>query len=118
MIVKVNGKPCPCPSVCEFGWADISKSNAGRDQRGKMHTLKIARKVTMKLAWNGVSREKCAQVLALFNAETFKVEYYDPAKAKGTTTKTFYRGDVSAPVKWWYTGKEILESVSFDIIEV
>lgn len=33
------------------------------------------------------------------------------------TTKTFYVGDRSAPMKYWWHGKERFESLSFDIIE-
>jgi hypothetical protein len=114
----VNGSAVKCPSVFQWGKQDISEADSGRDQTGLMYKNKLAEKVTIGLAWNGVSDEAAHLILQAFADEYFNVTYYDPLLGYDTT-KEFYCGDMSAPVyRWWdETDGRYYENVTFNIIE-
>lgn len=112
---KVNGTDCPCPS--EFGWSlqDISAADSGRTQDGLMWKNRVGQKEKIQLAWHGIDTAKASQILQLFQPEYFTVTYRSPL-TNSIVTKTFYRGDASAPYYWW-VHDGLHESISFDIIE-
>lgn len=116
LIKSVDGVAIPCPSAFQLSVMDISAADSGRTQDTKMHKNRVGQKRQISLAWNGLTKEKTTQIVQMFQPEYFKVEYYDIYNGK-YETRTFYRGDVAMPVKWWYVGKQIIESLSFDIIE-
>ena len=115
-MIKVNGKNIKTPSVFHPSLQDISASDAGRTQDALMHKNRVAQKRKIQLAWNNVSPEDAHAILSAFSDEYFRVTYYDPWEGE-TTTRTFYSGDQSSPVKRWAIGNKLYEQVSFDIIE-
>lgn len=117
VLLKVNGVKLPDPSEFEWGLQDISASNSGRTQDTIMHKNRVGQKRTINLTWKGPTRAQCATILQAVNPETFTVEY--PDLMSGTQeTRTFYVGDRTAPFKVWWDGYEIMEKLSFKLIEV
>ena len=68
------------------------------------------------LRWIGKTQEETARILQAFDPEYISVRYPDK-KSGAYETRVFYTGDRTAPVKTWWAGKKIIESISFDIIE-
>ena len=105
----------PCPSSYEWKESDVSDSDAGRTEDGRMHKKMIATKVHIELAWQNVTTAIASSVLTAFTAsEYFNVNYLDP-KAGGFTTKEFYVGDRSVPS--YNVKKGLWSNVSFNIVE-
>ena len=109
------------PSSMEWGRARLSSEDSGRTQTGLMQMSTIADKVTINLSWLGCTHEEVHAILSQFTAsDFFTVTYCDPvacATASDRVTKTFYVGDLSAPVHMWTDGKKMYNNVSFKIIE-
>ena len=114
-VFKVNNVDCPTPS--KFGWSlqDVSAADSGRTQDAVMHKNRVAQKEKIELAWNAPDYAKASQILQMFQAEYFDVTYRSPL-TNSIVTKTFYRGDASAPVYWWINNG-LFETISFNIIE-
>jgi hypothetical protein len=115
-MIKVNGVRVKTPSVFNWGVNDVSASDAGRTTDALMHKNRVGRKRKIGLQWNGTTPEETKAILAAFSPEYFNVTYYDPL-AGHEETRTFYAGDMSAPVKIWTVRDKVFEQVSFDIIE-
>lgn len=111
----VNNVAVKTPS--KFGWSlqDISAADSGRVESGLMYKNKVAQKEKIQLEWAGVTTTEASAILQAFADEYFEVTYHSPL-TDGDVTKTFYRGDASAPYYWWVDGGR-METVSFDIIE-
>lgn len=116
-MITVDGAEMPCPSVFTWGLQDISASESGRTDDTKMHKNRVGQKRKISLQWNIKDRATTAQILQAFNPEYISVKYPD-AMSGTDETRTFYVGDRTAPVKYWWAGKQLYESISFDIIEV
>ena len=112
----VNGVNMPCPSTWSFGLMDVSAAESGRTDDAKMHKNRVAQKRKISVGYNGVTDAIVHTVLTAINPEYINVTYHDPLVG-GKTTKTFYVGDRTAPVKWWFTNKHVYESLTFDLIE-
>ena len=116
----VGGALMPCPSKFEYGLQDVSASDSGRveDEHALMYKNRIAQKVKIELEWVAVSDADAATIINAFDPEYFDVTYHDP-KANASVTKTFYRGDISAPFYWWVDNNNgfSYSSISFNIIE-
>ena len=113
----VDGALMPCPSKFEWSLQDVSAADSGRVESGLMYKNRVAQKVKIGLEWVAVSDADAATILQAFDDEYFSVTYHDP-KANSTTTKTFYRGDVTAPYYWWTdSGGFQFQNISFNIIE-
>lgn len=121
-MISVNGNNnFKAPSSMTWGKQDVSDSESGRDQTAYMYKNKVAEKIKIDLSWQTLTPEEAHAVISAFQDEYFNVTYYDFLQG-GTTTKTFYCGDMSAPVKLWVgassDGKEKrYADVSFNIIE-
>ena len=116
-MITVDGVSIPCPSVFTWGLQDISASESGRTDDTIMHKNRVGQKRKISLQWNAKDRATTAQILQAFNPEYISVKYPD-AMSGTDETRTFYVGDRTAPVKYWWVGKQLYESISFDIIEV
>ena len=116
-MITVNGVGMPCPAYFTWGLQDISASESGRTDDTVMHKNRVGQKRKIGLQWNVKNRATTAQILQAFNPEYISVTYPD-AMSGTDETRTFYVGDRSAPVKYWWVGKQLYESISFDIIEV
>lgn len=113
---KVDGVTMPCPSTWQWGLQDVSAGESGRTDDAIMHKNRVAQKRKIQVGYNGVKDTVAKTVLQAINPEYINVYYYDLMEG-GFQTRTFYVGDRSAPFKWWWDGKHILESLTFDLIE-
>ena len=115
-MIRVNGTPIKSPSSMQWGWMRISAHDAGRTEDTVMHVNQVGSKRKISLTWANITPEQAHSILVAFEPEYFSFTYHDPLYG-GTLTKTFYTGDMSAPVKMWTIGQKIYETVSFNIIE-
>lgn len=115
-MIKVDGVDMPCPSSFTWGLSDVSAAESGRTDDTVMHKNRVGQKRTISLQWNAVDRATTAKILQAFNPEYIDVTYPD-AMSGVDETRTFYVGDRSAPYKYWWIGNQLIESISFDIIE-
>lgn len=116
IMLTVDGVEIKCPSVFEYGLQDVSASESGRTDDTTMHKNRVGQKRKINLSWNGLTWKETSTIMMAFNPEYISVKY--PDMLDGVyETRMFYVGDRSAPVKWWYNGKQIIETLSFDIIE-
>ena len=81
-----------------------------------MHKNRVSQKRKIQVGYNGIKDSDAQTVLQAINPEYINVTYYD-LMAGQNQTREFYVGDRSAPFKWWFDGKHILESLTFDLIE-
>lgn len=116
-VLKIGGVAMPAPSDMTVGRFDLSSSEAGRTQDGKMQKDIVARKVKLTLSWNALDWTDCSVLLnAVETAAFLDVTYPDP-KAGTYLTKKMYVGDRTAPALTLVNGKEKWEGISFDLIE-
>lgn len=115
-MIKVNGQWVKTPSAFNFGINDVSASDAGRTQDALMHKNRVARKRKIGLVWSSPTPAEAHEILTAFAPEYFDLTYWDPLD-NATATRTFYAGDMEAPVKRWAVGNKLYEQISFDIIE-
>lgn len=113
---KVDGVTMPCPSTWQWGLQDVSLGESGRTDDALMHKNRVAQKRKIQVGYNGITDEKAGQILRAINPEYIRVTYFD-LMAGQNETRWFYVGDRSSPFKWWWDGKHILESLTFDLIE-
>ena len=116
-LIKIDGKFIPDPSSLQWGLQSVSRSDAGRDQKGKMHVELQTRKRKLELSWSGVDFATAAEILQAVDPETFWVEYLD-ALTNTRVKKKFYVGDRTAPVHSYAENQRWYTTVSFNIIEV
>lgn len=120
-MLLLNGQAIKSPSEFEFSLYAVNSPDAGRDMDGLMYIEKITEKRTIGLAWLALKPSEAYEILNAFLAQHyFQVTYCDPAinaDESGTTTKTFYLGDVSAPVKTWTANNKRYANLTFNIIE-
>lgn len=113
---KVDGATMPCPTSWQWGLQDVSLGESGRTDDALMHKNRVAQKRKIQVGYNIIDKSVATLVLNAINPEYIDVYYYD-LLAGAYETRTFYVGDRSAPFKYWWDGKNILESLSFDLIE-
>ena len=116
-MIYVDGVELPEPSEFTWGIQDVSNSQAGRTEDALMHKNKVADKRKLNLAWQGLTPDKTALVLQACHPEYVSVRYHD-AMDNQYETRTFYTGDKTAAVKWWYgaTGR-YYSKISFNFVE-
>ena len=112
---KVNNVDMPVPSKFAWSLQDVSAADSGRTQDALMWKNRVAQKEKIGLEWLGCTPAEAATILTAFDPEYFDVTYRCP-KTNTVVTKTFYRGDATAPYYWWCDGGRH-ENVAFDIIE-
>lgn len=113
---KVDNVTMPCPSSWVWGLQDVSLGESGRTDDALMHKNRVAQKRKIQVSYSGITDEVARTVLNAINPEYISVTYYD-LLAGGENTRTFYVSDRTSPFKWWWDGKHVLESLSFDLIE-
>ena len=116
IMLTVDGVEMPCPSAYTWGLQDVSAAESGRTDDTTMHKNRVGQKRKIDLQWTGKDWQTTAKIMRAFNPEYINVRYPDMLSGK-YETRTFYVGDRSAPVKWWWVGNQRTESISFDIIE-
>lgn len=115
-IFRVDGVQMPCPSQFDWSLQDISAAESGRTDDGLMQKNRVAQKRKIALAWKEPTIMQASAILTAFNPEYISVYYWD-AMAGQYQTRTFYVGDRSAPVHFWWVGNKRYSTISFDIIE-
>lgn len=113
-IQSVGSSTVPAPSVYDFDVSDVSDSDAGRNDNGKMFKNLIGSCAKIELSWNNVSLAEGSDILSAFKNEYFSMTFFDGVKGTFRTT-TFYRGDISAKMYNYRLG--IWSSISFNVIE-
>lgn len=113
---KVNGVTMPCPSTWQWGLQDVSASESGRTDDALMHKNRVAQKRKLQVGYNGINDADASTVLKAINPEYINVTYHD-LMAGENQTRVFYVGDRNGVFKWWWDGKHILQSLTFDLIE-
>ena len=116
IMIMVDGVKMPCPSSFSWGLQDVSASESGRTDDTIMHKNRVAQKRKISLGWNAKDWKVTSKILKAFNPEYIQVRYPDMMSGN-YETRTFYVGNRSAPVKCWWVGNQLIEQVSFDIIE-
>lgn len=116
IMIMVDGAKIPCPSSFTWGLQDISAAESGRTDDTIMHKNRVGQKRKISLAWVAKDWQTTARILRAFNPEYISVRYPDMMSGS-YETRTFYVGDRTAPVKYWWTGKKLIGQISFDIIE-
>ena len=110
------------PSSLNYEMEDVSESDAGRTEDGKMHKMRIGQVNKLDLTWQNISTTDFTTLTQMFQAETFYVNFYDPHLA-AFHTELMYRGNISASMysNWNYntqTGKGGIWTLSFSLIRV
>lgn len=113
-IQSVGSSTVPCPSVYDFDVSDVSDSDAGRNEEGKMFKNEIGSCAKIELSWNNVSLSAGSTILNAFKNEYFDMTFFDGVTG-GFRTASFYRGDISAKMYNYRMG--IWSSISFNVIE-
>lgn len=83
-----------------------------------MQKMRTSQKRKIELAWLMLDEAQASRIIRAFNPEYFFVRFWD-AMEGGYITREFYRGDVSAPLKWFKLPSKgtRFATVSFNIIE-
>jgi hypothetical protein len=118
--VALNGVSLPEPAHggAIFSVQDIDSAETGRNQNGDMMRERVATKIKWQFTFPPLNREKCSALLNAISGVTFELEYPDPYKASGTTTKTCYVGDRTTPIYSTASGMPMWENISFSIVEI
>lgn len=122
MGIVINGVSVIDPSELQWTIQDISAPDAGRDEAGTMHPMKIGQKRTVQLGWNHIDPANAMAILAAIsgNAQTFTATLPD-ALTGALRQGTYYVGDRQAPMKIWNATKldgQLYSKLSFTLIEV
>ena len=113
---KIDNVEMPCPSTWQWGLQDVSLGESGRTDDALVHKNRVAQKRKLQVGYKLLDKSVATTVLNAINPEYISVYYYD-LLAGAYETRTFYVGDRTAPFKWWWDGKNVLETLSFDLIE-
>ena len=115
-LIVVDGVAMPQPYQYSWSLQDVSAPGAGRTEDALMHKDRVAQKRKLALAWRMKDTSVTAMILQAFNPEYVQVRYWDMLD-NCYETRTFYSGDKDSPVKLWWVGRHLIETISFDIIE-
>lgn len=115
--LEIEGEAVPTPSLFEWALQDISSSDAGRTQDGKMHKDRTVQVRTLKLTWNNPTPSVVSKILKIVNKKVYMNVTYQDAMENKKLTKKFYVGDRTAPMKIWTVGNKRYEQLTFEFIE-
>lgn len=117
VMLKVNGVSLPCPASFQWSLQDVSASDAGRTQDSTMYKMTVSQKRKLVVEWSFKDWTDASAILQAVNgSEYLSVEYPDMLSGE-YETRTFYIGDRTVPVKFWWVNRHLVEKVSFDFIE-
>lgn len=121
MGIVLNGVSVIDPSELSWTLQDISAHDAGRDEAGTMHPMKICQKRTVQLGWNMIDPGNALAILNAVsgNAQTFLCTLPDATTGQ-LRQGTYYVGDRTAPMQQWFNrvDGQLYSKVSFTLIEV
>ena len=117
-IISVDGVALPvCPSLFQWEEEDLSNSEAGRSEDGRMHKNRIGSIRGGKLEWQNLPLQIMHKLLKMFSPEYVTITYIDPATDPFygyRRTEVFYVGNRTLSVK--NARLNICEKLSFNII--
>lgn len=116
-LITVNNIALPQPYQYQWSIQRVSASESGRTDDAIMHVNQVAQKRKLQLAWRTKNTTDASTILNAFNPEYVSVRYFDVLDNM-YETRTFYTGDRQAPVKLWWVNNHLIETITFDIIEV
>ena len=104
------------PTVTGYSWEkyDISDPTAGRVLSQRMLKKRIGRAVKLMLEWDYLTFAQGSAVLQAFSNEYSNIEFLD-AESGTWVTKTFYTGDLAAPLYNAELG--YWETIMFNVIQ-
>lgn len=110
------------PSAYQYDLQDVSESDAGRTEDGKMHKKRIGQVCKISMSWNNIDTATVSTILQMFNPEYLYVNYLD-AYTGTYRTDYFYVGDRSAPLYTNYNTdgtqvRGLWSNVAFNLIRV
>lgn len=117
-IISVDGVALPvCPSLFQWEEEDLSNSEAGRSEDGRMHKNRIGTIRGIKLEWQNLPLQKMQKILSMFRPEYFTVVYIDVATDPYygyRRQEVFYVGNRTLSVK--NARLNICDKLSFNLI--
>ena len=116
--IEVDGVAIPCPSKYQWGYHRINAAESGRTDDTIMHANQVGKKRKLQLEWSAMDPETTSTILKAFEPEYIMVKYFDFMENQWQTRKFYTGADMEAGLKMWVVGNQIIETVSFNIIEV
>ena len=116
-LITVDNVALPQPYQYQYSRQRVSAGESGRTDDAVMHVNQVAQKVKLQLAWRTKNTAEAAMILNAFDPEYVDIRYFD-VKENAYRTKKFYTGDRTAPVKLWWVGRHLIETITLDVIEV
>lgn len=116
-LLMVGEEVIPQPFSYSWSLQDVSAPSAGRTEDALMWKETVAKKRKLQLSWKTKSTEDTRKIIKAFSdSEYINVRYFDMLD-NAYEWRTFYVGDREADVKIWWTGKHLINTISFDLIE-
>ena len=116
-LLMVGEEVIPQPFSYSWSIQDVSAPSAGRTEDALMWKETVAKKRKLQLSWKTKSTEDTRKIIKAFSdSEYINVRYFDMLD-NAYEWRTFYVGDREADVKIWWTGKHLINTISFDLIE-
>lgn len=122
MGIMIDDRAVPDPASMDWGHQDISTHDAGRDESGTMHTMKITSKRTMDIAWNMIDPVNTKDIIGKVTAgQNIYCTLPDPETAE-LRRSLYYVGDIKVSYEQWMNAPRIdgklYSKLSFTLIEV
>lgn len=116
-LLMVGDEVIPQPFSYSWSIQDVSAPSAGRTEDALMWKETVAKKRKLQLSWKTKSTEDTRKIIKAFSdSEYINVRYFDMLD-NAYEWRTFYVGDREADVKIWWTGRHLINTISFDLIE-
>ncbi|WP_053983432.1 DUF6711 family protein [Niameybacter massiliensis] len=114
-MIRINGVDVQTPSSYMVNIMDITKSE--RNAKGNMQIDLINTKYKLELTWSLLTQTQITKILDALEARvTFEVTFVSPTGSK--LTRTFYKGDRSAPLLDYLDGQARWKDFKVNLIEV
>lgn len=113
-IKTVDGKTVKCPDKYKPDLSDLSASDAGRVEAGRMDKMQIGQTSKFAVGWLYPNLEEGSEILNLFTPEYTFVTLLDPLSG-GFRTSEFYAGD--RDIGEYIASEDRWEYIKFNIIE-
>lgn len=113
--LKVGSTAFPSPSTYQWDLEDVSKSDAGRTEAGKMYKKKIGFVRALSVSWKYLTTAQISAILqAITNKEYFYLTFLCPLSG-GITSTEVYVGNRTAPL--YNKALDCWESLSVKFVE-
>ncbi len=112
--IKIDNVTLPTPTTLQYDWEDVSSSDAGRVESGKMYKNMLGHTRAISLTWKNINTPTMQTIMQMLRPEYFQVKYDDPYLNARNSIEC-YAGNRSAIL---YNGElDIWSSVSVKLIE-